>query len=347
MSEHSQTLVFRVDAGTSMGTGHVMRCLALAQAWRDQGNRGVFAMSSSTPAVDERLLLEGMDVMKVNASTGSEEVAAELIQFARNEGANWVVSDGYAFCAEYQRCLKRAGVRHLLVDDLGRIGGYYADIVLDQNASASESLYRDRQTNTRLLLGSCYILLRREFACWREWKREISANARRILVTMGGTDPDNLTEYAIRALATAAPRNLEVVVVTTTSCPHRRAIESAGAAFPGKLKVLQNTTNMPELMAWADLAIIAAGGTLWELLYMGCPAISFARNGTQREVITQLHQQGIVETVERGQASEGAFLASTVYELLNSAERRRRMNAMGRERIDGRGAQRVCEFLRG
>ena len=96
--------------------------------------------------------------------------------------------------------LKAAGRKLLVVDDTGHAGVYAADLVLDQNAHATEKLYQCREPYSKLLLGSRYALLRREFRPWREWKREIAPVARKVLVTVGGTDPDNLTVRVMRAL---------------------------------------------------------------------------------------------------------------------------------------------------
>ena len=109
--------------------------------------------------------------------------------------------DGYRFDSEYQRNLKNAGLKLLFVDDLGQCEHYFADLVLDQNVHASEKMYQRREPYTRLLLGSGYAMLRREFQAMREWRREIPAVGRTLLITMGGSDPDNFTLRLIKALA--------------------------------------------------------------------------------------------------------------------------------------------------
>ena len=79
--------------------------------------------------------------------------------------------DGYQFRINYQRALKAAGVRVLVVDDGGRCRDYSADLVLDQGLDSSEDQYRNREAYTRLMLGTRYVMLRREFGAWRSWKR--------------------------------------------------------------------------------------------------------------------------------------------------------------------------------
>ena len=171
----SRTLVVRADATVVMGTGHVMRCLALAQAWQDAGGSCVFAMAEPTPAVEERVAAEGIQVVRFRKTIpGSSQDAAQLVELARAQGAAWLVVDGYHFDAEYQRRLKDTELKLLWVDDNGESAHYYADLVLNQNAHARDGLYVHREPYTRLLLGPRYALLRREFARWRDWKREIA-----------------------------------------------------------------------------------------------------------------------------------------------------------------------------
>ncbi|MGH9553067.1 MAG: PseG/SpsG family protein, partial [Terriglobales bacterium] len=192
------TLIIRADASIAMGTGHVMRCLALAQAWQDQsgheqGGQCVFAMAETTAGCEERLRTEKVAVAAVAAIPGTLQDAAQLAELALARNASWIVVDGYQFDVRYQSHLKAAGLKVLVVDDTGHAGAYVADLVLDQNAHATKDFYQRRESYSQLLLGPRYALLRREFKSWREWKREIAPIARKVLVTVGGTDPDNLT----------------------------------------------------------------------------------------------------------------------------------------------------------
>ena len=214
-----------------MGTGHVMRCLALAQAWQETGGRAVFAMAETTPAISQRLLAERCEASTVSGRSGTMEDAQHTIAHARQLESRWIAVDGYQFGADYQRVLKEAGFKVLFLDDYGHARHYCADVVLNQNVGFGAELYRDREPQTQLLLGPRYCLLRREFAAWRTWKREIQPTCRRLLVTMGGSDPENLTLRVLQALANLAglEEDLEVTVVTGGSNPHLKVLEDAVA----------------------------------------------------------------------------------------------------------------------
>src|ERR1700730_17732689 len=133
-----------------------MRGLALAQGWQDAGGQVVFVMAESTPALDERLRSEGMEIVLLEASSNSVQDAREVAALARDRNAAWVVVDGYGFDSEYQRNLKNAGLKLLFVDDLGQCKHHFADLILDQNVQASDKMYANREPYTRLLLGPRY-----------------------------------------------------------------------------------------------------------------------------------------------------------------------------------------------
>src|SRR5262245_47860447 len=102
-------LLLRADAGCRMGTGHVMRCLALAQAWQDAGGRAVFALAGESLPLENRLESEGCPVERLTAEAGSESDARQTTSIARRLGAEWVVVDGYQFGSTFQRVLKDEG----------------------------------------------------------------------------------------------------------------------------------------------------------------------------------------------------------------------------------------------
>jgi UDP-2,4-diacetamido-2,4,6-trideoxy-beta-L-altropyranose hydrolase len=339
------TLVIRADANVEIGTGHVMRCLALAQAWQDSGGQCIFAIANVTPPLERRLLDEGMKVQHISAPAGSDEDATETANIARASGSGWTVVDGYHFDASYQSLIKESGSRLLFLDDHGHAKYYYADLVLNQNSDAQASLYADSEAYTQLLLGSRFVMLRREFEPWRKWERAIGDFGRRVLITMGGSDPDNLTLLVIDALKYANLRNLQVTVVVGGSNPHIGLLKSEITEEYGWIRIETDVTDMPALMASADIALIAAGGTLWELFFMGCSILSYARDVVQGEMISRLGAEGVLQDLGYPQDFDAALLAEAIMKLAMSPERRSQISLLGRQRVDGNGAGRVCEHL--
>jgi UDP-2,4-diacetamido-2,4,6-trideoxy-beta-L-altropyranose hydrolase len=342
-----RTLLIRADAGAAMGTGHVMRCLALAQAWQGAGGQCVFAMAESTPALERRLRAEGMERQQLTAAAGTAEDATQTQHLAGEKCAAWIVVDGYQFGSEYQLSIKSAGFKLLFVDDNIHAENYSADLVLNQNLHATVNLYAKSEPYTRLLLGPRYAMLRRDFLGWRNWRREIPAIGGKILVTMGGSDPNNLTTRVIEAIRQLPNPNLETVVLLGGSNPHLRSVQAARGESQQSMRLITDATNMAEWMAWADVAVAGAGTTFWEMCFLGLPGILLVLAENQRGVAAAAEKMGIAYSLGEAAEVSAPAIGGRLSELLNSHDKRKSQSEKGRTLVDGRGAERVVAFLSG
>lgn len=336
-------LLIRADASVEIGTGHVMRCLALAQAWQDAGGQAVFAMAESTAAIQARLAAESCHLVAVQCEPGSPDDARQTVAVGRQCQAEWVVMDGYRFTAEYQQALKDAGFKVLCFDDNGQAGHYYADFVLNQNVYAKEEMYVARGANTRLLLGPQYCMLRREFRAWRGWKRAIATIGRKVLVTMGGSDPENLTELVVAALHQLP--GIEAVVVVGGSFPRDSAFGEAASDNNGWMRIEKNVLNMPELMAWADVAVAGAGTTCGEMCRLQLPmaVIDVAEN--QRPIARALGSLGAAIHLGTAKTVTEGEIAIQVARLLESSTERAKLAECCGRLVDGWGTDRLLREL--
>jgi UDP-2,4-diacetamido-2,4,6-trideoxy-beta-L-altropyranose hydrolase len=320
-----------------------MRCLALAQAWQDAGGLTTFVMAESTTAVEERLADEGMGLLRIQGEPGNDLDSSQVRTLSRKNCPVWVVVDGYKFGEHYQRALKNEGLRVLLIDDNGRSGTYAADVVLNQNLHADENLYRERETYTRLLLGTDYALLRREFVSSRA-QRAIPSAGCKLLVSMGGSDPENVTLRVLEA-AEQVETDLEVVVVTGGSNPHFDSVAAAAAKSNHCCRALKNVGNMQELISWADLAISAAGSVCWEYCALGLPALLVTVAENQIANAQALETVGAANVMAGGARFAISEMAQVVTRLVNSASERQALSEAARRLVDGGGAGRVLSVL--
>lgn len=338
-------LVIRADANVAMGTGHVMRCLALAQAWQDAGGGCVFAMEQSTSAVESRLREQGMEVAVLRAAAGSVEDARETAGIAAEQGARWIVVDGYQFGSEYQSAIRAAGFKFLFLDDYVHAAPYSADLILNQNFQAKAEMYSQRDSCTQLLLGPRYAMLRREFRAWRDWRRENHGVAKKILVTMGGSDPDNATSIAMEAVRSIRDLGLETTVLVGGSNPHLQSIRESIASEDSAVRLVVDAGNVAEWMVWADVAISGAGTTVWELCFLGLPSVLLVLADNQEPVAEFAEKMQIAWNLGRPCLGSSAIIAEKVRELLNSRDVRAMQSRNGRSLVDGRGAERVVAHL--
>jgi len=334
-------LVIRADASTAVGMGHAMRCLALAQALADAGGEeATFVMADPPDAFVARAGRDGVPVAALAAEPGSAGDAEETLA----HGARWVVVDGYHLDGDYQRTLVDAGARVLVIDDYAHLPRYHAHVLLNQNAGAGEDLYRDRAPGARLLLGPAHALLRREFRLWDAPPADTPVVARRILVTLGGGDADDVSSRVLGALALLDEPH-EVQVLVGAANPHRDALDRAASAGPHPVELIVDADDVPRRMAWADLAVAAAGSTSWELARIGTPQLAVVLAENQRAIARGLEQEGLAVGLGWHGDLRAERIVAAVRELARDAGRRRELSRRGRELVDGQGAPRVLAAL--
>jgi UDP-2,4-diacetamido-2,4,6-trideoxy-beta-L-altropyranose hydrolase len=342
-------LLIRVDASINAGTGHVMRMLALAQAWRKAKGDVLFLCAEITSALEAKLEVEGFPLQKIGVTPGSRndlEATVSAIDRHKDTGSLYAVAlDGYYFKADFQLGLRNTGSRLLVVDDFGHSDFYHADFILNQNISARAEIYGQRNSNARLLLGPKYALLRRAFLESRLTPRDIPNKATKLLVTMGGSDPDNVTQKVLDALLGSA---LDVKVAVGGSNPHlpalRQAAQDVSRGAP-HVELVVGASNMMELMAWADMAIAAGGSTAWELACTGLPTLFVILAENQKESTCELERQGFGICLGEPSQLDKHLLQKELEALAGNHRRRASFAERGRQMVDGLGANRVVALL--
>ncbi|PYV95646.1 MAG: UDP-2,4-diacetamido-2,4,6-trideoxy-beta-L-altropyranose hydrolase [Acidobacteria bacterium] len=337
-------LIIRTDASVAIGSGHVMRCLALAQAWHDRGGECIFAMAVSTTAVLQRLRAEGFETYTVTGTAGGPGDARQIIGLSRERNAGWIAVDGYHFDVEYHKRLRDAGLKLLLIADQANAAHCVADIVVNQNSHACDGMYAKHEPYTQLLLGPRYALLRREFRSWEKWKRDVAPIGRKVLVTMGGSDPKNITSLVIRALG-LLKIEFEARVVAGGGNPHIAQLESL-VSQTSHIELHIDSSNISDLMAWADVAVSGAGSTCWEICLLGLPAILIDIAENQKPIAEDLDKKSVAIHPGSGQEIVTEQLAARLEQLLLTTDLRAAMSQRGCELVDGRGASRVVSAMR-
>jgi spore coat polysaccharide biosynthesis predicted glycosyltransferase SpsG/RimJ/RimL family protein N-acetyltransferase len=233
----------------------------------------------------------------------------------------------------------------LAVDDFAHADHYAADLVLNQNLHARDDLYGAREPYTSLLLGTRFALLRREFRKWCGWKREVLEAACKVLVTLGGSDPDGVTLMAIEALGQVRWPGLEAVVVVGGGNPRRGELEEAARRCRAMIRLQGNVTDMPGLMAWADVAVAAGGTTTWERALLGLPSLIIVLAENQKDLAEASERAGIGWNLGPHQELSVSNLAGALRRVLADAPARATMARRGPEQVDGQGAGRVVARL--
>jgi len=338
-------LLIRADANRQIGVGHVMRCLALAQAWLNGSGPVTFLARPLPVALEQRLRQAGCEVCLLEEDLSQEsEIAAVQEVLQRQPLPPVLVVDGYDFDERYQDAWQVERGCLVVIDDLGHCARYHADLILNQNLNAHPGLYGPASRFKRLLLGPKFALLRREFQHQPIVPPEPDLagqpkGATHLLVTMGGADPPDATSQVVarlRAWLRGQEADVRVRVLVGAAYPHRVALDRAIAGDP-RFEVVVEATSMRDQYQWADVALCAGGSSNWEMSCLGVPRVVIPIADNQRENLPYMVQAGLCLACEL--AAPG--LPDLLAQLLLSAPLREQMRTAGQSLVDGWGAARV------
>ena len=348
-------VVFRADASTDIGTGHVMRCLTLARALAEQEARCDFICRAHAGHLIELIREQGFAVHVLptvnrpnaladgtahapwlGASQAYDAQACEPVLAALQP--DWLVVDHYALDARWEQALAPAYGQLMVIDDLAD-RPHVAAVLLDQTLGRDPADYQAQvPSDCTLLCGSAYALLRPEFTALRpgSLQRRSLPALRQLLITMGGVDKDNATGRVLDALAKCAlPAGCQVVVVMGPHAPYAARVEAQARTLPWHTQVLGGVSHMAQLMADSDLAIGAAGATAWERCCLGLPSLMLVLADNQRGLAQALAKTGAAQVIEPADLTRMDWSA-----LLD-------MGPNAAALVDGEGVGRVVRTLRG
>jgi UDP-2,4-diacetamido-2,4,6-trideoxy-beta-L-altropyranose hydrolase len=325
-------ILFFADSGPSVGGGHVMRCLTLAQALVGQGAACAFAATPDAMRLLETFAPADIERLPIPEGTASRQ-AAPVADLARTWGAQAAVLDHYA-AGPGDEAMIRTGVHRLLVlDDLKR--GHLCDLVLDSNLDRAAADYPGVES----LTGPAYALVRPEFAALRvqTLARRTTAKPTRLLIALGLTDVGGITAPVVETILPTLG-DLQVDIVLGQGAPSLSTLAPLTSRDP-RLTLHVDTRDMAALTAAADLAIGAGGSSVWERCCLGLPTLTLILADNQREAAQALAARGAVEVVEEGD------IGGRIAALLTDRSRLAAMSAAASAICDGRGAARVAERL--
>ena len=310
-------VIFRVDASLQMGTGHVMRCLTLAQALKENGEDVEFICRKHKGNLIEKIYSSGFNVHELKVfkevdfdnklahshwlGVTQQQDADDCINTLKKEKIDWLIVDHYAIDEDWQCKLKPYYNKLMVIDDLAD-RKHQCDILLDQAFGRQQEDYSGRTPEgCELLLGSKYALLRPEFSEWREFSLEQRSKPKfkQLLINMGGADPDNITGKVIEKLQTInLLKDVMITIVMGEIAPHLRSVRSCASKLLYCSEVKVSVDNMAEIIANTDIAIGASGSTTWERCCLGVPTIQLITAYNQEFIAQKLNEINAIKLVE-------------------------------------------------
>lgn len=357
-------VAFRTDASIQIGTGHVMRCLTLADALAENGAECLFISRVHEGHLNGLIEARGHTVLPLPAGqseiggntslshghwlgTSWTQDAAQTLQALDGLVADWLVTDHYALDSRWETTVGPACRRLMVIDDLAD-RKHDCDLLLDQSLGRKHIDYQDLvPRECCLLTGPKYALLRPEFAALRDESlaRRIGGTLEHLLITMGGVDKENVTGQVLEALAASSdnlPTSLQISVIMGPHAPWRDKVRAQAETMPWPTQVAVGVSDMARRMSNADIVIGAAGSTSWERCCLGVPTIIFILAENQRQGALALEQcgAGIIAQSKSNIATLLIDLTTNIH--ANPLET---MSRAAREIVDGQGAKIVAKRL--
>lgn len=312
-------IVFRVDASTTIGTGHIMRCLTLAKQLKQNINekRNIsFICRHILPSLHQQIiesgyhfyLLENNKENKIEKNNDhqswlgvtSQQDAEETIAILQDKAIDWIIVDHYAIDDKWEKKVKTYVKKIMIIDDLAN-RPHDCDLLLDQTYGRSLNDYKNLLPICSILLsGADYTLLRKEFILEKnsiiKHRKNINFNHITALIMFGGTDPDNLTKLCIEKIKNVATIHKIVIIISDSTNNKNEII--AQYRKNKKIDIHISPKNIAEIMLNADIAIGAAGTSSWERCAVGLPAVVIIQAENQRLIAENLQRQGVITYLE-------------------------------------------------
>jgi len=347
MAGRAPEAIFRVDSSTGLGSGHVMRCLTLADRLRLRGVTCRFVCARLDGSLTAEIGAAGFPVDLVRSGLSETDDAAATLAILEHSCIDIAVVDVYRLGAVWERAVRSRARRLLVVDDLAD-RAHECDMLLDQNdLDASSRRYAGLvPEGCRMLLGPSFALLREQFDRAARESRDRDGSVKHLLVSFGGGDVTNETAKVLMALADARFAKLTADVVVGVSNPHRAELASVAKTLPG-VRILDRVENMASLMSDADLAIGAGGTTTWERCALGLPSILVTVADNQRDVVRSVSAAGAALDLGSHTDVTASAIAEAVAGLAADSARMRAMSAAARALCgcSAKGASAVAEAL--
>ena len=358
-------IVFRVDASLQIGSGHVVRCITLAKALRNQGVSCRFFVRAHPHNLLELICLEKFDVVVLPFNNGDyndfahgeensfyspwlgvgwKTDALETIDALSGTRPDWLIVDHYALDARWEALLREHVDKIMVIDDLAN-RNHHCDLLLDQNLTVNEQSRYDGllpQTCARLI-GPRYALLQNEYAELHPRTPARKGAINRILIYFGGADVNNITGLALSAFLSLNRKDISVDVVISSSNPNAGAIQEM-ALGNSRIVIHRSLPSLAGLMLKADLAIGAGGATSWERCCLGLPSLIITLAENQIPIATALDEYGYAQWLGHfGGISQQAIAQAVQTALADVSYEQRSEKCM--ELVDANGVDRVTSIM--
>jgi len=373
------TVAVRVDASTRMGTGHVMRCLTLATKLKEHGVKVIFLSKKHKGNLNNFIKQKGFELIELSAPKQSienqtdekfwlgcsvQDDTKECLQALNGLEISLLIVDHYSLDQQWHKLIKAQHqnnksqakpIKIMVIDDLAN-RHHDCDILLDQTLGRKTSDYNKLVPNhCQLLLGADFIMLRDEFfqnralAKSKRISKGKTSAINNVLISMGGTDPENIAEKLLNWLIKfnhyqQTNNKIQVTLVANQASLCFENLKAISANHDW-ITVACNPESMAELMLTADIAIGSSGATAWERCCLGLPSLSIISAKNQSFLSESLTKAGAI--INLGHFSDLTYInfAESIKQVMSVRTTYQRMVEQNFSCCDGLGVTKVASTL--
>jgi len=342
-------VAFRVDASPSIGVGHLMRCLSLAEELKKSQCTVHFLCADCPQSLKDKIREEDYIFHHLTSVSDFERDAIETIEVLSvfSQQPEWLVVDHYGIDHRWHKGVRAVAKNIMVIDDLAdRV--FDCELLLDQTYARETAEYLPYvPEGCHILTGSDYALLRPQFPMLRQAaleRRRSHVEIQRILVSMGGTDLANITGLVLQGLADDdLSQALVIDVILGAQSPHYADILKQSENHPLKVNVHKSVSNMADMMLSADLAIGAGGTTSWERCCLGLPSLIVIAAANQSLIAENLSNAGAVSLIECDDIKTS--LVQRINQMKSNMGEYKQMSEKAFELCSGNGVRSVVRYL--
>lgn len=352
-------IAIRTDACREIGSGHVMRCMTLADRLSRKGCKITFIMREFPNNLIEKVRGRGYAVrilpchpeVKVFTNDYStwlgvahwQTDAEETQEYLLQEGKiDWLIVDHYGIDSRWESRLRPSVEKIMVIDDLAN-RTHDCDVLLDQNYSKDCARYEVFISKQCIqLLGPKYALVRPEFLYENDGNNSESGAISNILITFGGSDSTNETLKVMQALNHFKGFTVIAVLGATNTSFH---LSEQDCNNMGNVQILRDVENMADLMKWADIAVGASGSTMWERMCVGLPTLVISVADNQIKIAEECADKGAIKYLGHFSQVTKRDIVCAIEEFVKNPNQLKDMVACARRMVDAKGTERVAEVL--
>ncbi|MBU1862877.1 MAG: UDP-2,4-diacetamido-2,4,6-trideoxy-beta-L-altropyranose hydrolase [Candidatus Omnitrophica bacterium] len=323
-------IVLRCDGGVQIGWGHIMRCLHLSQ-WL-KGKHKLYYVINQDAAISEFIKKKGFPVFEISERQDEAKYEEKVLNTILALEPHMVINDICNTTSTYMQTFKSKNIKMVNFDDTSN-NAKMAQVVVDANRKEKEGK----------CFGPSFIVLSSLYAKLSKKVRTIRKKVRTIVVTLGGSDPNNLTEKTLRALEKKVPKHIEIQVILGSSYQFKQCLEKW--TYVENIVFFENVNDVSVFLLNADIAVVGGGITMYESLCVGTPTVVLSQNKAQAKNARRMERKStVINLGDGGKISEKKIIRK-VTALIDSFDERKKLSSRAKQAIDGKGIFRVLEQI--